>query len=164
MDLHLGYAPGCIGRITELHAAYYARNFDFGAAFEARVAAELAEFYLRYADGRDGLWLAIDAAVIHGAIAIDGSRYEHSGAHLRWFIVSDAWRGQGIGSRLLDAAMAFCRQSGYRNVYLRTFDQLHAARHLYEKHGFTLTRTQLGSHWGKPVNEQLFTLDDRLVV
>jgi len=30
--------------------------------------------------------------------------------------------------------------------------------HLYEKHGFALSRTQRGSQWGKEVNEQLFTL------
>ena len=58
MNLHLGYLPSCIGRVTELHAVYYARTAGFGAAFEAKVAAQLAEFCLRYVDGRDGLWLA----------------------------------------------------------------------------------------------------------
>ena len=33
-----------------------------------------------------------------------------------------------------------------------------AARHLYEKHGFKLVRTQRGSQWGKEVNEQRFVL------
>jgi hypothetical protein len=45
-------------------------------------------------------------------------------------------------------------------VYLWTFDGLHAARHLYEKHGFRLARTQRGSRWGQQVDEQLFTLGD----
>jgi GNAT superfamily N-acetyltransferase len=63
-----------------------------------------------------------------------------------------------VGSQLLGAAMAFCRAKAYPKVYLWTFDGLHAARHLYEKHGFTLSRTQRGSQWGKEVDEQLFTL------
>ena len=158
MNLHLGYVPGCIGRVAEMHATYYARAVGFGAPFEAKVATELAEFCLCYEAGRDGLWLAQDNGVIHGSIAIDGSQLQESGAHLRWFITSDESRGKGLGSRLLDAAMAFCRASGYRKVYLWTFDELHAARHLYEKHGFALARTQRGSQWGKEVNEQLFTL------
>lgn len=160
MNLHLGYLPGCIGRITALHATYYTSTVGFGVPFEAKVASELADFCLRYVDGRDGLWLANENGAIHGSIAIDGSHYEESGAHLRWFITSDESRGKGVGAQLLGAAMAFCRARRYRNVYLWTFDELHAARHLYEKHGFKLARTQRGSQWGKEVNEQLFTLGD----
>lgn len=160
MNLHLGYLPGCIGRIAEMHAAYYARAAGFGAPFEARVATELSEFCLRYAHGRDGLWLAIDGKVIHGSIAIDGFHSRESGAHLRWFIASDESRGKGVGSQLLGAALAFCKAQAYGNVYLWTFGGLHAARHLYEKHGFKLARSQRGSQWGKEVNEQFFVLDD----
>jgi len=158
MNLHLGYLPGCIGRIAEMHATYYARAAGFGAPFEAKVATELSEFCLRYAEGRDGLWLAMDGNEIHGSVAIDGSRAQKSGAHLRWFIASDESRGRGVGSQLLGAALAFCRAQAYRKAYLWTFDGLHAARHLYEKHGFKLSRTQRGFQWGKEVNEQLFTL------
>jgi GNAT superfamily N-acetyltransferase len=161
MNPHLGYRPGCIGRIAEMHATYYARTIGFGVAFEAKVATELSQFCLRYAEGRDGLWLATDGDAIHGSIAIDGSQCEEPGAHLRWFITSDESRGKGMGSLLLTTALAFCQSRSYRKVYLWTFDELHAARHLYEKHGFRLARTQRGSQWGKEVNEQLFILGDR---
>jgi GNAT superfamily N-acetyltransferase len=70
--------------------------------------------------------------------------------------VSDETRGTGAGAMLLEAAMAFCRAQAYRRVQLWTFDELHAARHLYEKHGFTMNHSQRGSQWGKEVNEQLF--------
>ena len=30
-----GYVPGCIGRIAQLHAAYYAQTSGFGVEFEA---------------------------------------------------------------------------------------------------------------------------------
>ena len=158
MKLQRGYLPGCIGRIVEMHATYYARAVGFGAAFEAKVASELAAFCLHYAPERDGLWLALDGNTVHGSIAIDGSQHHESGAHLRWFIASDEARGKGAGNHLLSAALAFCQTAGYRKVYLWTFDQLPAARHLYEKHGFELERTQRGSQWGKEVNEQRFVL------
>jgi GNAT superfamily N-acetyltransferase len=158
MNLHLGYLPGSIGRIAGMHATYYAREAGFGAPFEAKVASELSEFCLRYAERRDGLWLATDGGVVHGSVAIDGSHVQESGARLRWFITSDASRGRGVGSQLLGAAMAFCKAKAYRKVYLWTFDGLRAARHLYEKHGFKLARTQRGTQWGKEVDEQLFTL------
>jgi GNAT superfamily N-acetyltransferase len=158
MRIHHGYRPGCIGRITELHASYYAAQVGFGSAFEAKVAGELASFCERYTDGRDGLWLVLDGEAIHGSIVIDGAHYAEQGAHLRWFITSDATRGQGLGGQLLDAAMDFCRQRGYRRVHLWTFDGLHAARHLYEKHGFRLASSERGARWGKEVREQLYTL------
>lgn len=160
MDLHLGYRPGCIGRITQLHALFYARAVGFGLPFESQVAAGLARFCDHYTPGRDGLWLAEEHGVLHGSIVIDGSRYKEHGAHLRWFITSDECRGKGVGSHLLNAAMAFCQSSGYRHVHLWTFDELHAARHLYEKHGFRLSHSQRGSQWGKEVNEQRFTLGE----
>lgn len=156
MNLHLGYLPGCIGRIAQLHASYYAGAVGFGAPFEAKVATDLSQFCLNYVPERDGLWLAEEGGVIHGCVAIDGAAYQEAGAHLRWFITSDQWRGKGVGSRLLEAAMAFCRARGYRNIHLWTFDQLHAARRLYEKHGFRLALTQRGSQWGSEVNEQQF--------
>ena len=156
ISLRFGYRPGCIGRITELHAAYYAKTAGFGVEFEAKVATELAAFCRGYMADRDGLWLALDGDEIEGAIAIDGANRDERGAHLRWFITSDRARGHGTGTQLLRAALQFCDAQHYRSVYLWTFDALHAARHLYEKHGFRLDSSRRGSQWGEEVNEQRF--------
>ena len=157
-EIHAGYLPGCIGRIVQLHADYYSRHAGFGVPFEARVARELGAFCESRVEGRDRIWLAIAGGRIEGSIVIDGAHADEEGAHLRWFIVSDAVRGQGVGSALIEAAMAFCRERGYARIYLWTFEGLDAARHLYEKAGFRLARQQPGSHWGKVVNEQRFEL------
>ena len=157
ISAHQGYLPGCIGRIAQLHALFYSATAGFGVDFEAGVAKELAAFCLNYNPGRDGLWLAVDGGgAIQGSIAIEGTQAGATGAHLRWFITSDQVRGQGIGTRLLGSAMDFCAAQGYECVYLWTFDELLAARHLYEKFGFRLERAQPGARWGKEVNEQLF--------
>jgi GNAT superfamily N-acetyltransferase len=153
-----GYRPGAIGRIAELHAAYYHREAAFGLYFESRVARELAEFCERYDDSRDGLWLAMNGSDVEGSIAIDGLGAHERGAHLRWFISSDRVRGSGAGTALLSSAMAFCRSQRYPFVYLWTFEGLDAARHLYEKFGFCLVHQQRGSQWGVEVNEQRFEL------
>lgn len=154
--IHKGHLPGCIQRITELHADYYGKHAGFGVTFEAKVARELAAFCERYDDQRDGLWLAIDAGTIQGALAIDGLHAESEGAHLRWFITAEEARGSGLGTRLLEAAMEFCRLRGYARAYLWTFEGLVAARHLYEKFGFVLVHQQRGSQWGVEVTEQRF--------
>ncbi len=151
-----GYVPGAIGRVSELHGVYYHRHWRFGRYFEAKVATELSAFLSRCDEARDGFWTASRNGRIEGSIAMDAAHVETEGAHLRWFIVSDALRGQGVGRRLLEAAMAFCCDKGYPSIYLWTFEGLHAARHLYEQFGFRLVEQQEGESWGVTVNEQRF--------
>jgi GNAT superfamily N-acetyltransferase len=150
-----GYIPGCIGRIVQLHAAYYSHVASFGVAFESKVATELAEFCTRYQPGRDGLWLARSPEV-EASIVIDGSKSDTEGAHLRWFIASEATRGRGVGRALLTHAMNLVDCRGYKLTYLWTFSGLGAARHLYENFGFRLDHESPGSQWGKEVLEQRF--------
>ena len=156
-----GYVPGSIGRVAELHGTYYSRAWGFGLYFEAKVATELAAFLGRTDAACDGFWTVSRAGRVEGSIAIDGSRArgaDHAAAHLRWFIVSDALRGTGVGSRLLEAAVGFCRGRGFPGVSLWTFEGLDAARHLYERAGFRLAEQRRGAQWGVEVNEQRFEL------
>lgn len=153
-----GHTPGSIDRVTELHAAYYQREWGFGRYFETKVATELAAFLERYDERRDGFWTAVVDGRIEGAIAIDGSQAATEGSHLRWFVVSDALRGQGVGRRLMETAMDFCNSRGYGRVHLWTFEGLDAARHLYEKHGFRVVEEQTGTTWGREVLEQRMEL------
>lgn len=146
IDIVTGYLPGVIGRITNLHGAYYAKNWSFELYFEAKVATELAAFYTSFVPERDGAWLARAGETIVGGIFIDGSQTMGEGARLRWFILDPSCQGQGIGSRLITEAIAFCRQKNYRRVYLTTFAGLKSARHLYDKHGFRVCAEEDGSH------------------
>ena len=158
VDLQQGYTTGALGRVVELHAAYYQKHWGFGRDFETKVAIELAEFLNRFDENRDGFWTAQLDGRVEGSITIDGIHADNDGAHLRWFIVSEAVRGEGIGNKLVNSAVAYCRDRGFRRVYLWTFEGLESARHLYEKAGFTLTKQQRGTQWGAEVNEQRFDL------
>lgn len=153
-----GYVPGAIGKITGLHATYYSQNWNFGLYFEAKVATEMSEFLNRFEARRDGFWLASLDADIIGSIAIDGIKADSEGAHLRWFIVSPDYVGQGIGTRLIDEALEFCKELNYHRVYLWTFEGLDPARHLYEKHGFTICKEEEDNQWGVTVLGQMFEL------
>ncbi len=110
----------------------------------------------RYDEENDGIWSVHLDGRIEGAIAIDGIDARFGGAHLRWFIASERLRGQGMGKRLLAAAMEFCRMREYQHIYLWTFEGLDAARHLYEKSGFVLVQQKRARQWGREVNEQRF--------
>lgn len=153
-----GYIPGAIGRITELHAIYYSKHWGFGLFFESKVAMEMSRFLSRFNGVRDGFWVATVNGQIVGSIAIDGSRSDKDGAHLRWFIVDLKYHGQGIGNMLIQKAVNFCKGVKFNRVYLWTFKGLDPARHLYEKYGFKLAKEHEGDQWGVTVKEQLFEL------
>lgn len=153
-----GYLPGAIGRVTELNGRYYADNWGLGLFFEAMVATDLSEFLKRYDPLRDGFWTASSKGRVEAHITIDGVNSGTKGAHLRYFIVSDEFRGTGIGRELITRAVAFCREAGHRKVYLWTFEGLHTARNLYEGAGFKLVEAQKGSRWGVELMEQRFEL------
>ena len=157
-SIRRGIVPGCVERIVELHASFYAAHAGFGPVFESRVARELGEFCNRYDEQHDGLWLALDPRGVQGSVAVDGLDSQGEGAHLRWFIVADAARGTGLGNALLAAAVEFCQSRQYERIFLWTFDGLAPARHLYEKFGFRLTLQRRGSQWGTEVDEQRFEL------
>lgn len=153
------YIPGAIGRISQLHGEYYHKHWGFGLFFEAKVASEMSEFLTRYDEGTDLYLTACLNGKIEGGVTIDGEGPDSEEAHLRWFIISSALRGHGVGARLIEKAVEFCRQKQFKRIYLWTFEGLHPARHLYEKNGFRLDRELLGKQWGVEVKEQKFVLE-----
>ncbi len=154
------YVPGALGRITELQATYYAAHWKLGLYFEAKAATEMAAFLTNFDPERDGAWFARTDSEIIGGVFIDGSDADGQGARLRWFIIDPAYQGKGLGNRLMEQAMDFCRSRGFKRVYLTTFAGLNTARHLYEKFGFRLCREEDGSHLTgtSELTEQVFEL------
>ncbi|WP_415151602.1 GNAT family N-acetyltransferase [Piscinibacter sp.] len=151
-----GYRPGLVGRITEMHAVFYARHSGFGQFFESQVASGVAEFVGRLDQPCNGIWRATQNDRIVGSIAIDGQDLGDGQAHLRWFILDDGCRGAGAGRRLMQEAIAFCDRCGFAAIQLWTFKGLDAARRLYESFGFELADEKAGNQWGNTVTEQRF--------
>ena len=151
-----GYRPGIIGRIAEMHACYYSRHAGFGQFFESRVASGVAEFTGRLSSPRNGLWAILDGDRLVGSIAVDGEDLGGDAAHLRWFILDEGYRGQGLGRVLMAEAMTFCDKNCFPLTRLWTLSTLSAARTLYERFGFTLEEEFSGTQWGKEILEQVF--------
>jgi GNAT superfamily N-acetyltransferase len=147
--------PGDLGAVVGLHGVVYAREYGFDATFEAYVAAPLAEF-VRSAPDRGRLWLAERDGRLVGSIAIVPAAPEV--AQLRWFLVAPADRGAGLGRRLMGEAVAFCKESGFRTVFLWTVSALTAAARLYRDAGFVKVDEKPGRLWGVDVVEEKYEL------
>ncbi|HVB89076.1 MAG TPA: GNAT family N-acetyltransferase [Beijerinckiaceae bacterium] len=158
-----GWRPGLIGEVVTAQALYYAREWGFGLVFETKVAREMAAFLDRYDPKLDRLFSVEDQGRLLGSLAIDGGDPDlpAAEAHLRWFILTDAARGHGIGRLLMSEAMSFLTETGFRSCHLTTFAGLTPARRLYEAAGFTLVGEQESLTWGKKVVEQRFVVDLR---
>lgn len=103
-------------------------TYESEAAFPAEKWAE----WLR--DPHAQWWVAatgdgVDVGLLCG-------RLEESGVHLVSMWVAPEARGAGVGSRLVDEAVAWARAAGAAEVRLWVVDANHAARALYARKGF----------------------------
>jgi GNAT superfamily N-acetyltransferase len=156
VNIASGHVPGALGRLVELHAGYYWKQFQFGLDFELRVSRTVGRFLDNFDHQRDGVWFAMCNGRIEGTISIEG--LTGNPARLRWFIVSEEARRRGIGSLLLAAAVTHCRQRSYRSLYLWTFEQCTDAKRLYQRSGFLLTDKCETVHYGRSICEERYEL------
>jgi peptidyl-dipeptidase Dcp len=147
--------PGDIGYITYLHGALYKKEYDYGIPFEAYVAEGLCEFYHNYDPQKDRVWIAEHKERIVGFILL---MHRDKAAQLRYFLIDPAYRGIGLGKKLMELYMQFLLQCGYTSSFLWTTNELPAAASLYRKHGFTLVEEKPSTAFGKAVVEQRYDL------
>ena len=149
-------APGDLGWVLQRHGAVYAAEYGWDSDFEAYVARIIAG-YLRDTDPRRTAgWVAeLDGAPAGFACCVpeDGST-----ARLRLLLVERWARGLGIGSRLVDEAVRFARQTGCERIVLSTYDILASARRIYQRAGFTLVSEQPEHSYGHDLTAQEWTL------
>ena len=138
--------PGDIGRIVQLHGTAY-DPLSFGLAFEAFVARTLAEFFLDDG-GRGRIWLAERDGRLAGCTAI--VHRPDRQAQLRWVLLDESARGRGLGRRLVESALNYCRAQGMTGIFLETTDGLDASSALYESLGFRVTDARETELWSGP--------------
>jgi len=148
--------PGDVGAVISLHGIHHGRECGFDPTFEAYVAVPLAEFVKRGSE-HERLWLAEDDGRLLGCIAIVAA--SDSLAQLRWFLLDPAYRGQGLGRRLMENAIAFSREAGYSGITLWTVSSLTQAAKLYRAAGFVRVEEKpIARVWGVDVVEERYEL------
>jgi len=80
-------------------------------------------------------------------------------ARLRLLLVDPKARGLGLGTRLVDECVSFARTTGYKKITLWTHSVLAAARHIYERAGFTLTAHEKRVSWSKDLVAEFWDLE-----
>jgi DNA-binding MarR family transcriptional regulator/GNAT superfamily N-acetyltransferase len=148
---------GDFGWIVSRHAELYAREYNWGAPFEGLCAQIVADFVNNFDAKKERCWIAELNGENVGCVML--VKDKPGVARLRLLLVDPKGRGRGIGARLVDECVKFARKAGYKNMTLWTHSILIGARHIYEKAGFTLTRSEKRKSWGQDVVAEFWDLE-----
>jgi DNA-binding MarR family transcriptional regulator/GNAT superfamily N-acetyltransferase len=154
-------AAGDLGWILQRHGTLYAAEFGWDATFEAFCAQIIGEYpVLRERDPRraEG-WIAEVDGVPAGSVCCvpAGDGAGDSTARLRLLLVEPWARGLGLGARLVARCLDFAREAGFTDIVLLTYDQLAAARRVYQAAGFHLDAEHPEEAFGQRMNCQTWS-------
>ena len=160
-------AAGDLGWVLQRHGTVYGAEFGWDASFEdfcARIVGEYPALRDRCA-GRAQGWIAEVNGVPAGSVFCvpdgDAPGSETPGdevtARLRLLLVEPWARGLGLGSTLVARCLDFARQAGYTDIVLLTYDQLAAARRIYQAAGFALGSEHQEEAFGQRMKSQTWS-------
>lgn len=147
---------GDIGYITFMHGVFHMNECGYGLSFESYVAEGLHEFYKNYNPHKERVWICEHNDKIIGSLLLMDRGKDT--AQLRYYIIEPAYRGIGLGKKLMDLFLQFLKEKNYKRCYLWTTNELETAASLYIKYGFTLTEEKETTDFGKKVIEQRYDL------
>jgi DNA-binding MarR family transcriptional regulator/N-acetylglutamate synthase-like GNAT family acetyltransferase len=141
---------GDFGWIVSRHAELYAQEYGWGDPFEGLCAQIVADFMNKFDAKVERCWIAeMDGENVGCVMLVKDDVADV--ARIRLLLVDPKARGLGLGAKLTGECVSFARDVGYKKITLWTHSILTAARHVYEKAGFKLMRSEPHQSWGKPV-------------
>ncbi|VEB97981.1 N-acetylglutamate synthase [Cedecea lapagei] len=149
--------PGDMGMIVSHNGALYAAEYGWNMEFEALVAQIVADFVREQVPDKEKCWIAEKDGKVVGSVFVVSE--DEVTAKLRILYVDASARGLGIGNRLVDEAMRFAREAGYKRMILWTNSVQTGARRIYDKAGFTLIEEQHHHSFGKDLVGQVLARD-----
>lgn len=151
------HQPGDMGWVVERHGALYAAEYGWDSHIEAITAEIVGAFLKNFDPAREHCWIAeMDGNRVGSAFLVKDS---DDVARLRLVLVEPRARGLGLGRDLVRQSIAFARKAGYRRITLWTHGVLTAARAIYQKEGFQLTRQWVHDDFGKPEPSESWELE-----
>lgn len=156
MKIRTVLRPGDLGYVMYRHGKLYSEEYNYGISFETYVGAGLHEFYSNFNAEMDRVWICEHGDNIVGFLLL--MHRENNTAQLRYFYLEPAYRGIGLGKKLMSLYMEFLQVRGYKSAYLWTTHEQEAAASLYMQYGFRLTDEKESTAFGKLVKEQRYEL------
>jgi GNAT superfamily N-acetyltransferase len=150
------YTSSDIPTVIERHERLYWEEFSYPPdAFGKHVSNGLEQL-VQMEDAR--LWIAEYQPPSNGGDVIPEKTWASSIAivpigektgRIRFLLVGSEFRTCGLGKRLIETALDYCRTEGYTMAALSTAGECVAAHRLYRRYGFEQVKVKPGTPWGK---------------
>ena len=109
-------------------------NHEFQKESQSFPMNDLDDICSSYGKLGEAFFVAQENGRIVGTIGV--KQEDERTALMRRLCVDSAYRRKGIGSRLIERAVEFCREVGYDELTFKTTSTMEHAVHLCEKKGF----------------------------
>jgi DNA-binding MarR family transcriptional regulator/GNAT superfamily N-acetyltransferase len=151
------HRPGDMGWVVHAHGRLYFEEREWDERFEALVAGIAKDFIEKLDPARERCWIAEMGGEPVGCVfAVKASK---GVAKLRLLLVEPKARGRGLGRRLVEECIAFCRDKGYRKLVLWTQSNLAAARAIYASAGFKKVKEEKHAEFGVKLTGEYWELE-----
>lgn len=118
--------------VKELILSILTKEYPFDKS--AYSDSDLDKIYEVYGGEKDSFFVMEEDGLIVGTVGVKEDIDDS--ALLRRLFVDIKHRKKGYGSELLDDAISFCRDKGYKRVYFRCTDRMKDAMNLCMRKGF----------------------------
>lgn len=118
--------------VKELILSILTKEYPFDK--NAYSDSDLDKIYEVYGGEKDSFFVMEEDGLIVGTVGVKEDIDDS--ALLRRLFVDIKHRKKGYGSELLDDAISFCRDKGYKRVYFRCTDRMKDAMNLCMRKGF----------------------------
>lgn len=146
-----------IDYVISRHQILYKEEYKLSPVFGDYVEKGLHHFAQCYDEEKECMLIPEMNGHPVGSIVI--AKVDDKTAQLRYFLLEPETRGRGLGHKLVDMALDFCREKDYKHVFLETISALETARHIYASKGFRITQSHKNPTWGKDILEERWDLD-----
>jgi DNA-binding MarR family transcriptional regulator/GNAT superfamily N-acetyltransferase len=150
------HRSGDIGWVVARHGEIYVQEYAWDNTFEGLVAEIAGKFLMHFDPARERCWIAELDGERAGCVFL--VKHTATVAKLRLLLVEPSARGHSIGTKLVDACIAFARDAGYRKLTLWTQNNLHAARRIYQRAGFQIFEEGAHHAFGHDLVQQVWDL------
>ena len=141
-----------------LYKELYEIKYGFSRDFSDYVEKYVLKFDEYHDKSKENMWIAEVNGKPVGVIAV--IKANDDTAQLRWFLIEPEARGKRIGHKLMQTLIDFCKENGYKHIFLWTANILKAARHIYKTYGFGLRESVENNSWTEDVvYEERWDLD-----
>lgn len=129
------FKPADQDDVKELILGILAKEYPFDKS--AYSDSDLLHIGQTYGGDKNTFFVVEEGGKVIGTAGVKEDSKDE--ALIRRLFVNSSHRGHGYGSELLEKAIAFCREKGYKKIYFRCTDRMASAMKLCLKKGFRET-------------------------